>query len=133
MARPSGPKTRNSGNWTEARFKSFITNLLRSGTKRWGPKQEAKKEARVKRGFYLCEGCKEEIPAKKREGVARVDNVFVDHIKPVVDPDIGFEDWNKYIEGLFCEKDNLQVLCKDCHKEKTKEENDRATKRRSKK
>jgi 5-methylcytosine-specific restriction endonuclease McrA len=27
------------------------------------------------------------------------------------------------IENMFCEGHNLQVLCKDCHGSKTKEEN----------
>jgi len=30
--------------------------------------------------------------------------------------------WEAFIERLFCEKENLQVLCIPCHKEKTKKE-----------
>jgi 5-methylcytosine-specific restriction endonuclease McrA len=32
-------------------------------------------------------------------------------------------DWNTYIVRLFVTKDQLQVLCKPCHKEKTNLEN----------
>lgn len=46
----------------------------------------------------------------------------VDHIKPVVDPQEGFVSWDEFINRLFCEKDNLQALCKTCHKIKTAKE-----------
>lgn len=46
----------------------------------------------------------------------------VDHIKPVVSPTKGFQSWDDFIDKLYCEKDNLQVLCKSCHKEKTLKE-----------
>ena len=48
--------------------------------------------------------------------------VQVDHIIPVVDFD-GFKDWDTYIKSLFCSIKNLQVLCRECHKEKTTREN----------
>lgn len=55
-----------------------------------------------------CEGC----------GVWKLlkDNPFeVDHIK-----EIGtFEDWNSFIEKLFCGQENLQRLCISCHSKKT--------------
>lgn len=132
MARPSGPKTRNSGNWTEARFKSFIISQLRQGTRRWAPISEVMKEARVKRGLYHCAGCGKDVPASTKEGSKRVKNVFVDHINPIVDPAIGFTTWDEYIERIFCEKENLQLLCKACHDEKSGEERAVATERRKK-
>ena len=49
--------------------------------------------------------------------------VVVDHINPVI-PIEGFPnktwDWNIYIERMFCDTNNLQVLCKECHDGKTK-------------
>ena len=54
--------------------------------------------------------------------------IQVDHKKPVVDPKIGFVDWNTYITRMFCKKSNLQVLCKSCHTKKTKKEKDIARK-----
>ncbi len=45
-------------------------------------------------------------------------DVQVDHIKAMGTG----QTWDQWIEGLFCEKENLQVLCKPCHAIKTKEE-----------
>jgi 5-methylcytosine-specific restriction endonuclease McrA len=116
-------KVRNSGAWTEGRYRSFITSTLRGGMRRWPPKWEALKEAALGRKVnkktnklamhYKCAAC---------EGEFTSTNVEVDHIEPVV-ASTGFESWDVYIDRLFCEKENLQVLCKPCHKAKTKEEN----------
>lgn len=106
----------NGGTWTEGRYRSFITSTLRSGARRWPPKYEtlnlAKTEKKVntKTGriaqHYTCNGCGGEFTAK---------DVQVDHIEPVVDPNKGFISWDVFIERLFCERNNLQVLCKTCH------------------
>ena len=106
--------------WTEARRHSFIVSTLRAGTKRWPPKwatlEAAKTEKKKNRKtgreaqHYFCTGCGEDFPAKE---------VTVDHIDPVVDPETGFVSWDVFIERLFCSEDNLQVLCKECHKLKS--------------
>ena len=129
MARPSGPKDRCSGQWTQARYNSFIKSLLRQGTRRWGPIQEVKKEANVARGQYLCAGCKEVVPPTYREGRVRKQNIFVDHIHPIIDPATGFTTWDECIERMFCEKEGLQLLCKDCHDVKTQQEKEIAKQR----
>jgi ribosomal protein L44E len=59
---------------------------------------------------YKCAACKKHHVAK---------DVQVDHIHPVVDPTTGFVSWDVYIDRLFCESYNLQVLCSTCHKKKT--------------
>lgn len=48
----------------------------------------------------------------------------VDHIDPVIPvEDSGKDkDWNKIINRLFCEEDNMQSVCSKCHLEKTKKE-----------
>ena len=130
MARPSGEKTRCGERWTESRWRSFIFSLLRSGTRRWAPISDCLKKARVKRGFYLCAGCKEEVPASIIVNGRRVKNAVVDHVEPIVDPEKGFENFDVYIERMFCEEDNLQVLCHECHTEKTNEERAIAKERR---
>ena len=114
--------------WTEGRRKSFITSVLRSGYRRWPPKYETLKEAQTGKKenaktkriamHYKCNSCKEDFPAKE---------VQVDHIEPVVDFK-GFSSWDIFIERLFCEKENLQVLCKECHLIKTQlEKKERAS------
>jgi 5-methylcytosine-specific restriction endonuclease McrA len=57
-------------------------------------------------------------------------NIQVDHAIPVVDPERGFVDWNTFIDRLFCEKENLSVLCKTCHENKTNSEKAIAVERR---
>ena len=91
--------------------------------KRFPPKWKALKAASLGRlinkrsgrlaEHYRCAECLEPFVAR---------DVQVDHINPVVDPAKGFEDWPTYMERLYCEADNLQVLCKPCHKDKTNEE-----------
>jgi 5-methylcytosine-specific restriction endonuclease McrA len=132
MARPSGPKTRCNGLWTEARFNSFIKSLLRQGTRRWAPISEVEKEARVSRGLYECASCKQHVPPTVRDGKKRMQNIFVDHIIPIIDPQTGFTTWDDCINRMFCEKDNLQVLCKQCHDEKSAVERAQSVERRKK-
>jgi len=123
-------KTRNAGQWTEARYRGFIRSALRAAWMKWPPNQQAKRDARVQRGIYRCAGyqCKPHlVPASVVIDGKRKNNVFTDHIKPIG----GHESWDKIIAGMFCESDNLQVLCKDCHDRKTKDE--RAAAREAKK
>lgn len=112
---------RNGGKWTEARYRSFVTSTLRAGSRKWPPKYEtlnaAKTEKKINKAtgrlaqHYLCAMCEQEYTQK---------DVQVDHIKPVIDPKKGFVSWDTYIDRMFCEGKNLQVLCKVCHAEKTK-------------
>jgi len=131
----AGDKVRNGNQWTEARFKSFVKGGLRQISIKWGPINEAKKDARVARGLYRCALCENDVPATVRRATAdgrerRVSNVHVDHIQPVIDPDKGFESWDLLIERLFCEKDGLRVLCYDCHEAVTNGEKEIAKARR---
>ena len=63
--------------------------------------------------YYKCAVCGKWCKRKR---------ISVDHIVPVVDPDVGFVDWNTFVDRLFCSAENLQILCDDCHTEKTKKE-----------
>ncbi len=129
--RPSGPKTRNAGRWTEARFTSFIKGNIRRFSMKWPPIQECLKNARVERGLYLCAGCKEHVPAsKKDDNGKRIKNVHVDHIEPVIDPHVGWVSWDSVIERMFVEPEGLQLLCHDCHKVKSDNEKAIAKERR---
>ena len=110
--------------WTEGRRRAFITNALRAATRKWPPKYETLNAAKTEKKInprtkrlgqhYLCAACGQDFPSK---------DVQVDHISPVVDPSRGFENWDVFIARLFCDRDNLQVLCTACHKLKTSEEN----------
>jgi len=48
--------------------------------------------------------------------------VSADHVYPVIDPARGFVDWNEYIKRLFCPESGFQIICKECHDDKTKRE-----------
>ena len=115
-------KKRNGGQWTEARYHSFIKSGLRLLSRKWPVKWGVLDDACVGRKVnastgkmakhYTCDLCKGEFPAK---------DVEVDHINPVI-PTSGFVSWDETIERMFCEKDGLRVLCKECHKKVTQEE-----------
>lgn len=46
----------------------------------------------------------------------------VDHITPVISIDEGFQDWNEFIDRLWCDESNLQLICSVCHDSKTQSE-----------
>ena len=116
-------KKRNGGEWTDSRFRSFVTSALRAASRRWPPKNKALKEAFVGRKenkktgklamHYKFAKCKKHFVAA---------DVQVDHILPVVSTAEGFVSWDDFIDRIFCEIENLQVMCKPCHKVKTDEE-----------
>ena len=115
-------KTRNNGQWTDSRFNAFVKSALRAAMRRWPPKWDCLKDAfvglkvnvKTKREgkHYRCAKCQGEFSSTQ---------VQVDHIIP-----IGFEKtWDEVVAAMFCEKQNLQVLCLECHKKKTLDERQR--------
>lgn len=109
--------------WTPGRKRAFITSALRASFRRWPPKFAVLKNAFVGRkvnkktgreaAHYKCAKCKKQFVQT---------DVQVDHIDPVVHPEEGFISWDVFIERLLCGVENLQVLCKVCHKGKSDEE-----------
>jgi 5-methylcytosine-specific restriction endonuclease McrA len=109
--------------WTAGKFRTFITGVLRSGFRKYPSKYETLKEASVGKKLnpktkriaehYKCAECKQDFPGKE---------VNVDHVNPVVCPVEGFVNWDVYIKRMFCGKENLQVLCSECHTVKSNEE-----------
>lgn len=125
-------RKRSKRNSTE-RFKNRIIGVLRKLTWSWEPYRLKKESAKVDSATYQCEKCGKYCYTGKSHTnflqlQQKYDNIVmegidIDHIEPVIDPNVGFIDWNTYMDRLFCEEDGLQALCKDCHKIKTKEEN----------
>ena len=65
--------------------------------------------------MYICAECKKSFSGK---------DVQVDHIKPVIPVNkaaLGMK-WDTIVNRIYCDKKNLQVLCRECHKQKSKEE-----------
>ena len=59
---------------------------------------------------YICAQCKGEFPS---------DGVQVDHIEEIGSLK-SLEELENFADKLFCDKEGMQVLCKDiCHQEKT--------------
>lgn len=114
------PREYNFNSMTEAAYKGMIHAALRDLSKRWKPMSEARKLARVSRGIYQCAACKECTSGKS----GKVTNHAVDHKLTVV-PLTGFVSWDNTVSRLFVELHTglLQLLCIDCHKIKTAEEN----------
>ena len=119
-------KTRNAGTMTESAFWSFIRSALRQKSRWWKPILQCKLESRraykgpnKRQKFeYQCATCKQWFQEKK---------INVDHISPAGSLNCA-ADLPGFVERLFCEKDNLQVLCEKCHDNKTKiEKNGKAS------
>ena len=111
-------KTRCHGTMTESAFWSFIRSALRQKSRFWKPITECKLKARrlykgtnKRQKFeYQCNVCKNWFIEKK---------INVDHITAAGSLRSS-EDLPGFVERLFCEVDNLQVLCEVCHNKKTK-------------
>lgn len=117
---------------TKAQFVTFIKNLLRKGTFMWKSRSVAKNKAKVGPATYQCEDCGIYVYEGKKslekamEVIDVPENITLikggtklDHIKPIVDPSVGFSTWDSFVLGSFCFVNNFQVLCEDCHNSKT--------------
>lgn len=92
----------------------FILQAVRKDSSRWGAWQVVESNARVSRGVYLCAACGKHVGRKERQR---------DHIEPFIDVRKGFESWDTNLRRLFMEPGLGQIICKPCHKEKSKNEN----------
>jgi hypothetical protein len=97
------------------KFQSWLKAHLRTASKYWPEKTKVYHRVKQGRGEYKCEACGIVLPQKQLQ---------IDHIEPVIDI-TGFHDWNTYIERLFCDSSKLQALCKPCHMNKSRIENEK--------
>lgn len=113
-------RTRNGGQWTEARFWQAVRSALRRGFRFWRPAVLALQAARVpckgprgRKWAYLCAKCQRFYLRK---------HVQIDHVKPcgqLTRPDHLAE----FLARLTPEgAGSYQVLCLTCHPTKTKAE-----------
>jgi 5-methylcytosine-specific restriction endonuclease McrA len=113
-------KTRNAGTMSESAFWGFIRSGLRQKSRWWKPITQCKLEAkRIYKGpnkrqkfEYQCNECKDWFIEKK---------INVDHIVGAGSLKCA-NDLPGFVERLFCEIENLQCLCTDCHNIKTQNE-----------
>lgn len=90
--------------------KSWIISTLRRASYRWPGRFEAERNARKSRGLYECNSCK---------GLFKRGEYKLDHIEPVIPVETGFTSWDNYIDRMFCDSTNFQILCKTCHDAKS--------------
>lgn len=108
------PKTRCSGTMTESAYLSWIRSALRSKSLRWPPRAEALELARRtykgpnkrQKWEYCCSICTKWFNATQ---------VIVDHYPVSAGSILCAEDIGPFAQNLFCEVDNLRVLCNPCH------------------
>lgn len=111
------PKTRCNGTMSESTFWSFIRSALRQKSRWWKPisickanaKRDYKGPNKRQKFEYQCNECKAFFPEKK---------INVDHKVPAGSLNTK-EDLPGFVERLFCEVEDLQVLCETCHNIKT--------------
>lgn len=107
---PRTPRTRNAGEWTEARYIQHIRSAMRAAFKWWRPGLLALQAAKVGRQ-YRCAMCAGLFPRKEVER---------DHVVPC-GPMRTLDDLPGYVARMTPEDPAaFQVLCKGCHAAKTK-------------
>lgn len=94
----------------ETYLKSFLIPVLRRASYRYLPRSECIKRNRVGIGKYKCEMCGSIVGAKE---------FTIDHIEHVVPIETGFDNWDGFINRLFCETEGFQLICKSCDATKT--------------
>lgn len=123
--------------------RNFVEKTLRGAFKKSPLYNEALKRAKeeyfeeskngkpMRRVHYKCAGCGNFFIKGRKVDGKTINDVAVDHIEPVLDVKYGWQGYDIYVDRLFCDINNLQVLCnfkgerngvKSCHKIKTAEE-----------
>ena len=120
---------------------SQIRSALRRAFARSPAVQNVKLKARSEHPKYKKDGTLAKKPHVRFEcaichKLFKGTEIACDHIDPVIDIEEGFEDWNVFVDRLWCEEDNLQMVCSyklkynelhdgitSCHNIKTAEEN----------
>lgn len=121
--KPSVPKPRNAGTFTESQFWSYIRSALRQKSRFWKPITQCKINSRRpykgpnkrQKYEYQCNECKNWFSDKQ---------VAVDHIIPCGSLNCS-SDLPGFVDRLFIEVEGLQTLCSTCHDRKTKQEKEK--------
>lgn len=99
---------------TEAQYLSWIRSALRSKSLRWPPRNLALQLARtpykgpnkLQKWEYCCALCDGKFLAKQ---------VQVDHFPKGAGSIRSIGDIGEFCNNLYCEVENLRVLCSECH------------------
>lgn len=115
-SKPRVARPRNAGTMTEVQFFQWIRQVLRKASIYWKPISQVRKEAQVaykgpnkrRKYSYVCSSCNKEYPSTE---------INVHHVIECGSLK-SFDDLPGFVERLFCEKEFLSVLCKNCHDKK---------------
>lgn len=115
------PKTRGGDRYTESGYFGFIRSGLRAKWVRWPVRYDVLNESKVPydgpdkrtKFLYKCAICGGKFKQKEVE---------VDHYPVACGSLRCFEDLPHFVSTLFCEKENLRVVCKSCHTEYSNEQ-----------
>lgn len=107
-------KTRCGGTMTESAYLAWIRSALRSKSLRWPPRNAAIERARrpykgpnkLQKWEVECAICNEWFKLKE---------ICVDHHPKPAGSILSVEDIGAFVNNLYCEVDNLRVLCDPCH------------------
>lgn len=107
--------------WSTAKFWSFVRSALRAAWSRWPPKYKVLNAAKSaysgpnkkQKYQFKCAMCKGQFLAKE---------VSVDHIVPAGQLR-DYSDLPEFVSRLFVAEDMLRVLCNECHRVVTKQQN----------
>lgn len=89
--------------------RQWLITKLRRISLYWPARQECLNASKIERGVFRCNHCKMGFGRKE---------INIDHIDPVVKI-TGFINWDDYISKLFCDSSMMQILCLQCHSNKT--------------
>jgi hypothetical protein len=99
---------------TESQWLAWVRSALRSKWLRWKPRADAlraaqepyKGENKRQKFAYRCAMCNNLFSQK---------DVEVDHFPRDAGSILSVDDIGEFCNNLFCETDNLRVVCKICH------------------
>ena len=107
--------------------KKLLINKLRQASRFWKAKNLVLKAAKEKVKVGKFKNGKTKFKTKVKCNTCKKlfepNQIEVNHIIPVVDIEKGFENWQTYIDRLFCKTTNLECLCHKCHSIKTVKQN----------
>lgn len=117
------------------RIKRSLISYARRLSLSWEPRKLAKDKCKVAPALHRCSKCGvlcyegeseknyDAYVLQYADEVVLFEGIKMDHIAPVVDPASGFEGWDIFFKGLFCDEINYRGLCSPCHDVKSSKEN----------
>lgn len=119
----------------KTQLKGKILSALRRMTWSWQPINDAQNKTKVAPATFCCTKCRKwcytgksqksliTLQEKHPDEDIVMETIYRDHIDPVIEIKKDYVwSWDEVIDRMFCEEDNVQILCSFCHKTKTLEE-----------